>query len=217
MGQKINPFALRVGINKPWISRWVANDYQLSTFLKEDYFIRQFLLAKLPSTFIAKIEIERHNNKVFLLIFSSNLGIIFGQKGENIKKVTLNLKKQLWRKFRMQRVIKVEIKEIKNPGLNAQLVANDIAKRINLRESYRNLQREAIKNAIRLGAKGIKVSVAGRLNGADIARKSHLSQGKIPLSTLKADIDYGFAESPTKYGRVSVKTWIYFGNVKIRE
>ena len=201
MGQKISPLALRLGINQNWQSRWVAKKSDIAIWIKEDAVIRQTIKKKLPNSFISKIEIERQNNKFHIFISTSRLGLILGQKSQNIKRIILILKKAL------------KAREVKIPGLNAQLVANDLAYGIANRESYRKLQRQGVKSAMRLGAKGIKITVSGRLNGANISRKEHISEGKIPLSTLRADIDYGFAESLTNYGQIGIKVWIYQGNI----
>lgn len=206
MGQKVNPLALRLGINQDWRSRWFAKGNDLHLWIKEDLIIRRTLKQKLSDVFVGRVEIERQNDVISIFLWSSRLGVILGQKNKNVERIIFLLKKALKnRKY----IIKIKVIEIRNSALNAQLVANDVAQKIANKQNYRQIQKQAIRSAVRLGAKGIKVSVAGRLNGAEIARREYLSEGKIPLSTLNANIDYGFSESKTNYGQIGVKVWIY--------
>ena len=213
MGQKVSPLALRLGINQDWRSRWLTSDKNLNLWIKEDLIIRRTLKAKLTDSFIARVEIERQDNVINIFLWSSRLGVILGQRNKNVERVIFFLKRALKRR---DYVIKIKVVEIKNPALNAQLVANETAYKIANKENYRQIQKAVVKSAIRLGAKGVKIAVSGRLNGADIARREYISQGKIPLSTLKANIDYGFAESKTSYGQIGIKVWIYHGNVETK-
>lgn len=209
MGQKVSPLALRLGINQDWKSRWFASGKELQSWIKEDLIIRRTLKEKLSNVFVAQVEIERQGDVINIFLWSSRLGVILGQKNKNVERVIFFLKRALKKR---NYTIKIKVIEIRNSSLNAQLIANDVAQKIANKDNYRALQKQVIKNATRLGVRGIKVSVSGRLNGADIARREYLSQGKIPLSTLKANIEYGFAESKTSYGQIGVKVWIYHGN-----
>ena len=207
MGQKVNPHGMRVGIIKDWDSRWYADDDKFSDMLVEDYKIREFLKKKLNQAGISKIEIERASGRVKVTVYSAKPGVVIGKGGTEIE----NTKKQL-QKLTSDKVI-LEIKEIKRPDKDAQLVAENIAQQLENRVSFRRAMKSAMSRTMKSGALGVKASCGGRLGGADIARKETYSEGTIPLQTLRADIDYGFAEAATTYGRVGVKVWIYKGEI----
>ncbi len=206
MGQKVNPHGLRVGVIKDWDSKWYA-EKDFAANLAEDHQIRVYLKKRLYSAGISKIEIERASDRVKVAIYTAKPGMVIGKGGAEIEKLKNDLTKKLGR-----RVI-VDIKEVKRPDRDAQLVAENIALQLENRISFRRAMKSTMQRTMRAGAKGIKTSVAGRLGGADIARKETYSEGTIPLQTLRADIDYGFAEADTQYGKVGVKAWIYNGEV----
>ena len=204
MGQKVSPIGLRVGINKDWESRWYAPKKDFSKNLQEDIKIREFIEENLKDKGIAKVEIERNNKRCEVIIHSSKPGVLIGKGGEDIEK----LKKQL------SKVVGKNIfVDIKKPDLNAKLVADSIAKQITNRASFRMVQKRAIKNAMKAGAKGIKTSVSGRLGGADMARSEGYTEGTIPLHTIRADVDYARSEADTTFGKIGVKVWIYKGEI----
>ena len=207
MGQKVNPHGLRVGIIKDWDSRWFVKDEVFGDTLVSDYKLRKFLTARLAGAGVAKIEIERDNAKVRVIVRCAKPGIVIGFHGAEIEKLRAELEAMVGRP------VVVNVIEIKNPDINAQLVAESIAAQLEKRVSFRRAMKLAIGRTMRLGVKGIKVSCAGRLGGAEIARTEHYHEGTIPLQTLRADIDYGFAEAHTTYGRIGVKVWIYKGEV----
>ncbi|MBD5088132.1 MAG: 30S ribosomal protein S3 [Clostridiales bacterium] len=206
MGQKVNPHGLRVGVIKEWDSRWYAED-NFADCLVEDYNIRKFLKDKLYSAGIAKIEIERAADRVKIIVHTAKPGVVIGKGGAEIEKLKTELVK-----FTDKKVL-VDIKEVKKPDVDAQLVAENIATQLENRVSFRRAMKSTMSRAMKAGAKGIKTAVAGRLAGADMARTEFYSQGTIPLQTLRADIDYGFAEADTTYGKLGVKVWIYQGEV----
>ena len=207
MGQKVNPHGLRVGVIKDWDSRWYARADKVGDLIVEDYNIRKWLKESLYSAGIAKIEIERDNAKVKINIHCSRPGVIIGKGGQDIEK----LRQQV--EAKVGKTVALNIVEIRSPDLNAQLVAENIAAQLEKRISYRRAMKQAMQRATRLGAKGIKCACNGRLGGAEIARGESYHEGTIPLQTLRADIDYGFAEAATTYGRIGVKVWIYKGEV----
>ncbi|KGG81008.1 30S ribosomal protein S3 [Caloranaerobacter azorensis H53214] len=207
MGQKVNPHGLRVGIIKDWDSRWYAGKKEFADFLVEDYNIRKFLKQKLYIAGISRIEIERSANRVRVTINTAKPGMVIGKGGQGVEE----LRKQLEKLTKKKVVVNVE--EVKVPELDAQLVAENIASQIERRISFRRAMKQAIQRTMRAGAKGIKTAVSGRLGGADMARTEGYSEGNIPLQTLRADIDYGFAEADTTYGKIGVKVWIYKGDV----
>ena len=207
MGQKVNPHGMRVGIIKDWDSRWYADDKHFSDMLVEDHKIREFLKKKLEQAGISKIEIERASGRVKVTVYSAKPGVVIGKGGTEIE----NTKKQL-QKLTADKVV-LEIKEIKRPDKDAQLVAENIAQQLENRVSFRRAMKSAMNRTMKTGALGVKASCAGRLGGADIARTETYSDGTIPLQTLRADIDYGFAEADTTYGKVGVKVWIYKGEI----
>ncbi len=207
MGQKVNPHGLRVGVIKDWDSKWYA-DADFSDFLVEDYNIRKFLKNKLYSAGISKIEIERASERVKIIIHTAKPGVVIGKGGEEIEKT----KKELQKIMSNKKVV-VDIKEVKRPDKDAQLVAENIALQLENRVSFRRAMKSTMSRTMKSGAKGIKTAVAGRVGGADMARTESYSEGTIPLQTLRADIDYGFAEADTTYGKLGVKVWIYKGEV----
>lgn len=208
MGQKVNPHGIRVGVIKNWDSRWFAKDNNFGNLLVEDYKIRNYLKKTLYSAGVPKIEIERDNAKIRIFVHCARPGIVIGRGGEEIEKIRANVEKLVGKA-----VAPINIIEVKNPDMNAQLVAENIAAQLEKRISFRRAMKQSMGRAMQKGAKGIKTAVSGRLGGADIARTEHYHEGTIPLQTLRADIDYGFAEADTTYGRIGVKTWIYKGEV----
>ena len=206
MGQKVNPHGLRVGVIKDWDSKWYA-DKDFADFLVEDYNIRTYLKKKLNNAGVSKIEIERSSDRVKVIIFTAKPGVIIGKGGQEIE-VT---KKEL-QKFTSKKLV-VDIKEIKRPDRDAQLVAENIAVQLENRVTFRKAMKSAMSRSLKAGSLGIKTMVSGRLGGADIARSESYSEGTIPLQTMRADIDYGFAEADTTYGKLGVKVWIYKGEV----
>ena len=207
MGQKVNPHGLRVGVIKDWDSRWYARNEKVGDLLVEDKKIRDYLKKNLYSAGIPKIEIERDNAKVRVYLHCARPGVVIGKGGEEIKKIEANLVKLT------NKAVDLKIVEVKNPDLNAQLVAENIAQQIEKRISHRRAMKNAMGRAMRAGARGIKTCCSGRLGGREIAGVEHYHDGTIPLQTLRADIEYGFAEAATTYGRIGVKVWIYKGEV----
>ncbi len=206
MGQKVNPHGLRVGVIKDWDSKWYA-DAEFSDYLVEDYNIRKFLKKKLYSAGVSKIEIERASDRVKVIIYTAKPGVVIGKGGAEIEVTKKELSKLTDKK------VMVDIKEIKRPDRDAQLVAENIAQQLENRVSFRRAMKSCMGRTMKSGAMGIKTCCSGRLGGADIARAEFYSEGTIPLQTLRADIDYGFAEANTTYGKVGVKVWIYKGEV----
>ena len=206
MGQKVNPHGLRVGVIKDWDSKWYAEE-QFADYLVEDHKIRTFLKKKLYSAGVSKIEIERASDRVKVTIHTAKPGVVIGKGGAEIEKV----KKELGQ-FTDKKLV-VDIKEIKRPDKEAQLVAENIANQLENRVTFRRAMKSCMRNAMKADALGIKAMCSGRLGGADMARSEFYSEGTIPLQTLRADIDYGFAEADTTYGKVGVKVWIYKGEV----
>lgn len=206
MGQKVNPHGLRVGIIKDWDSRWYA-EKDFADYLVEDYNIRTFLKKKLYTSGISKIEIERASDRIKVVVHTAKPGMVIGRGGEDIKKLKDELQKLTEKK------LIIDIKEIKRPDKDAQLVAENIALQLENRISFRRAMKSTMKRTMTSGAQGVKTAVSGRLGGADMARTEFYSEGTIPLQTLRADIDYGFAEADTTYGKVGVKAWVYNGEV----
>ena len=207
MGQKVNPHGLRVGVIKGWDSRWFAKDELVGDLIVEDYKIREYLKNSLQQAGIPKIEIERDSAKVRIFIHCARPGMIVGKGGSEVEKLQETVSKMIGKP------VAISIVEVRNPDLNAQLVAENIAQQLEKRVSFRRAMKLAMGRAMKLGAKGIKTCVSGRLGGAEIARTEHYHEGTIPLQTLRADIDYGFAEAKTTYGRIGVKVWLYKGEV----
>ena len=207
MGQKVNPHGLRVGVIKDWDSRWFAEGKDFADNLVEDYNIRKFLKKKLEPAGISKIDVERAADRVRVIIYTAKPGVVIGKGGAEIDKLKAEVQKLTEKK------LFVDIKEIKRPDRDAQLVAESIAQQLENRASFRRALKQAMQRTMKAGALGIKAAVSGRLGGADIARSEFYSEGTIPLQTLRADIDYGFAEADTTYGKLGIKVWIYKGEV----
>ena len=209
MGQKINPTGLRIGVIKDWESRWFAKKGEFGDLLVEDNKIREFLLELLAPAGVPKVEIERDPKRIRINIFCAKPGIVIGRGGAEIEKLKETVKKML----SGDKDVFINITEIKQPDLNAQLVAENIALQLEKRVSFRRALKQSIGRTMKAGAKGIKAQVSGRVGGAEIARTEQYHEGTIPLQTIRADIDYGFAEAKTTYGRIGVKIWIYKGEV----
>ena len=207
MGQKVNPHGFRVGVIKDWNSRWFTKDESFGDTLVSDYKVRNFLKEKYKESGVPKIEIERDNKRVRVFLHCAKPGLVIGRGGAEIDKLKLELEAMVGMP------VLVNVVEVKNPDVNAQLVAESIAKQLEGRASFRRAMKMSIQRTMRMGAKGIKVTCSGRLAGAEIARTEHYHEGSIPLQTLRADIDYGFAEANTTYGKIGVKTWVYKGEV----
>jgi small subunit ribosomal protein S3 len=207
MGQKVHPHGFRVGVIKDWDSRWYARADKVGDLIVEDYNIRKYLKALLFTAGIPKIEIERDNAKVKIFIHCSRPGVVIGKGGTEIERLRLDVEK------RIGKPVALSIIEVKNADTNAQLVAESIAQKLEKRIGFRRAMKNAMSRAMRLGVRGIKVMVAGRLGGAEIARSETYHEGTIPLQTMRADIEYGFAEAATTYGRIGVKVWIYNGEI----
>ena len=208
MGQKVNPHGLRVGVIAGWDAQWYANKKDFSKVLYEDYKIREFIKKKYYAFGISKIAIERAQGKVVINIFTSKPGMIIGQKGAGVEQLKKELVGLIGGKS-----VSVNIHEVKRPDMDAVLVAESIAAQLEKRASFRRTMKQAMGRVMRSGAKGVKIMVAGRLDGAEIARSEHYHDGSIPLQTLRADIDYGFAEAHTTFGVIGVKVWVYKGEV----
>ena len=207
MGQKVNPHGLRVGVIKNWDSRWFTNDKNFGDTLVSDYQIRKYLKAELQKAGVPKIEIERDSHRVRVFVHCAKPGMVIGKGGEQIDKYKATLEKMVGMP------VALNVVEVRSPDLNAQLVAENIASQLENRVAFRRAMQMAIRNTMRLGAKGIKISCAGRLGGAEIAKTEHYHEGTIPLQTLRADIEYGFWEANTTYGKIGIKVWIYRGEV----
>ncbi len=207
MGQKVNPHGLRIGIIKDWDTKWYANSKNFGDFLVEDNKIRKYVKNKLYISGVSRIEIERAANKIKVNVHTAKPGIVIGKGGAGIEELRKEVEDLTGKS------VLINITEIKTPELDAQLVAENIASQLEKRISFRRAMKQAMSRAMKLGAKGIKTGVSGRLGGAEIARREHYHEGTIPLQTLRADIDYGFAEANTTYGKLGVKTWIYKGEV----
>ncbi len=206
MGQKVHPYGFRVGYNKNWLSRWYSQT-NYPEFIIEDRKLRNYLKAKLYHAGISRIELERAANKVRIIIYTSRPGIVIGRKGAEIE----NLRNDLKKKF--QNDFSIEVNEVRRPETDAQLVAENIALQLERRVAFRRAMKRSVSLAQKFGAQGIKISCAGRLGGAEIARTEWLREGRVPLHTLRADIDYGFAQAKTTYGIIGVKVWIYKGDI----
>ena len=207
MGQKVNPHGLRVGVIKNWDSRWFAKDEVFGDTLVSDYKIRKYLKSELQDAGVPKIEIERDSRRVRVFIHCAKPGMVIGKGGVEIEKYKAQLEKMVGMP------VSLNVVEVRQPDLNAQLVAENICSQLEKRVTFRRAMKMAIRNTMRLGAKGIKIACSGRLGGAEIARSEHYHEGTIPLQTLRADIEYGFWEANTTYGKIGVKVWIYKGEV----
>ena len=208
MGQKVNPHGLRVGVIKAWDTQWFADKKEFSVFLKEDYELRKFIKEKYFAAAISRIFIERAASRISITIYTARPGVLIGQKGSEIEVVKAGLSK-----LAKGKQVAVNIIEVKKPDCDAQLIAESIAAQLEKRASFRRCMKQAISRAMRLGAKGVKAMVSGRLDGAEIARTEQYHEGSIPLQTLRADIDYGFAEARTTFGAIGIKVWVYKGEV----
>ena len=207
MGQKVDPRGLRLGVNKDWESKWYAEGKEYITSLNNDIKIREYLTKKLKDAAVSKIEIERKPNRIDVKIFTAKPGVIIGHGGEDIEKLRNEIKKV------SGETVYVNIVDVKNPALDASLVAQSIARQIENRGNYHNIQKKAIKDTMKAGAKGIKTMVSGRLGGAEMARSEFYVEGTVPLQTIRADIDYATAEADTTYGKIGIKVWIYKGEI----
>ncbi len=207
MGQKVNPHGFRVGVIKGWDSRWYAKNNKVGDLIVEDFKVREFLKKKLYSAGVPRIEIERDSTRVRLFVHCARPGVVIGRGGNDIEKLRLDVEKMIGKP------VALNIVEVKSPDVCAQLVAENIAQQLEKRISFRRAMKQSMMRSMRAGARGIKTAVSGRLGGAEIARSEHYHEGTIPLQTLRADIDYGFAEAATTYGRIGVKVWIYKGEV----
>lgn len=208
MGQKVNPNGLRIGIIKDWNSKWYADKKDIAKFIKEDEVVRTFIKKKYYQSAISSIKIERSEGKIVIFIYTGRPGTLIGKQGAGIEQMKAEVQKLVGDKF-----IVINIMEVKNPDMDAQLVAENIAAQLEKRIAFRRAMRSAMQRATRAGAKGIKTCVSGRLDGAEIARNEHYHEGSIPLHTLRADIDYGFAEARTTFGIIGVKVWVYKGEI----
>lgn len=207
MGQKVNPHGARVGVIFDWSTRWYADRKDFANFLAEDHKIRETLKEKYYSTGVSRIDIERSAARMTINLFTGKPGMIIGRGGKGIEELKAFVEKMVGRP------VTINVVEIKNPDTDAQLVAENIAQQLEKRISFRRAMKQSIQRTMRAGAKGMKAAVSGRLGGADIARTEHYHEGSIPLQTLRANIDYGFAEAKTTYGRLGVKVWIYKGQI----
>ena len=208
MGQKVNPHGMRVGIIQPWSTQWFANKPDFAKYLKEDYVLRTYIKKKYYSYGIASIGIERSQDKIVINIHTSKPGMLIGTKGAGVEQ----MKKELY-KLVGKKTIHVNILEVKRPDMDALLVAESVAQQLEKRSSFRRTMKQAMSRVMRSGAKGVKIMVAGRLDGAEIARSESYHEGSIPLQTMRADIDYGTAEAHTTFGIIGVKVWVYKGEV----
>ena len=208
MGQKVNPHGLRVGVIKDWDSRWFVKDEELGDTIVADYKLRGWLKEKIKQAGVPKIEIERSGSRLRVIIYCAKPGIIIGKGGAELEKLKAEIKN-----FTGNNQVAISVIEVKQVDTNAQLVAENIATQLEKRISFRRAMKQSIGKAMKAGAKGIKIMVSGRLGGAEIARSEHYHEGTIPLQTLRADIDYGFYEANTTYGKIGIKTWIYKGEV----
>ncbi|MCX7927882.1 MAG: 30S ribosomal protein S3 [Candidatus Omnitrophica bacterium] len=207
MGQKVHPYIQRIGILRDWQSRWFAKPKDYAKFVEEDYRIRKLIMERFKQAAVARVIIERVTDKVKVRIYSARPGIIIGRHGADIEKLREELNSMV------NKEVSIDIEEVKEPQLEAQLVAQNIAFQIEKRVAFRRSVKRALEQCIQAGAKGVKISVAGRLDGAEMCRTETFKQGKVPLQTLRADIDYGFCEAFTTYGLIGVKVWIYKGEV----
>ncbi|MDD4894292.1 MAG: 30S ribosomal protein S3 [Candidatus Omnitrophica bacterium] len=211
MGQKVSPFLQRIGFIRTWHSRWFAKPKDYAKFIQEDYKVRKFIKSRFKQAAISKVVIERLAERIKIRIFSARPGIIIGRHGSDIERLREDLNGML------KKEMSIDIEEIKNPALDAQLVAENVALQLEKRIAFRRAIKRAIEQTMSSGGKGIKISCAGRLGGAEMSRTETYKQGSIPLATLRADIDYGFAESLTTFGLIGIKVWLYKGDVLIKK
>jgi small subunit ribosomal protein S3 len=210
MGQKVHPIGIRLGITKEWNSKWYANTQTYPGYVEQDHRVRNFLKTKLKDASVSRIHIERPAKRANITVHTARPGIVIGKKGEDIEKLRQETAKLLGMAVND---VRLNISEIRKPELDAQLVAEGIAQQLERRVQFRRAMRRAVTNTMRIGAEGIKVKVSGRLNGAEIARSEWYREGRVPLHTLRADIDYGLAEARTTYGVIGVKVWVFRGEV----
>ena len=210
MGQKVHPIGIRLGITKDWVSKWYADTQSYPEYVQKDHEVREFLKSKLKDASVSKIQIERPAKKAHITIHTARPGIVIGKKGEDIERLRVEVAGILGITLGD---VRVNIAEIRKPELDAQLVAEGIAQQLERRVMFRRAMKRAVTNTMRIGAEGIKIKVSGRLNGAEIARSEWYREGRVPLHTLRADIDYGLAEARTTYGVIGVKVWIFRGEV----
>jgi small subunit ribosomal protein S3 len=207
MGQKVHPTGIRLGIVKDWTSKWYADSKHYANLLNNDLMVREFLKKKLSQASVSRIQIDRPANNAHITVYTARPGLVIGKKGEDIDALRAEVSSM------MGIPVHMSIEEIRKPELDAQLVAESIAQQLERRVMFRRAMKRAVQNAMRLGAEGIKVNIGGRLNGAEIARSEWYREGRVPLHTLRADIDYGFAEASTTYGIIGVKVWVFKGEV----
>ncbi len=210
MGQKVHPIGIRLGIVKDWSSKWYADTKTFPEYVRSDHLIRSFIKNKLKDASVSRISIERPAKKVNITIHTARPGIVIGKKGEDIERLRSEISKMIDMSLAD---VRINISEVRKPELDAQLVAEGIAQQLERRVMFRRAMKRAVTNTMRVGAEGVKVKVGGRLNGAEIARSEWYHEGRVPLHTLRADIDYGFAEAHTTYGVIGVKVWIFKGEV----
>ncbi len=207
MGQKVNPKGFRIGVIKDWDARWYANNKEFKNFLYEDYQLRRYVKEKLYASGVSKVDIERAGGQVRINVFTAKPGIVIGRGGQEVEVLRKELEKMCGK------TVKVNITEVKRPEMDAQLVAESVASSLERRIAFRRAMKQTVNRTMRMGGEGIKIMCSGRLAGAEIARTEWYAEGKVPLHTLRADIDYGFAEANTAYGKIGVKVWIYKGEV----
>ena len=210
MGQKVHPIGIRLGIVKDWSSKWYADTKTFPEYVRTDHLIRSFIKKKLKDASVSRISIERPAKKVNITIHTARPGIVIGKKGEDIERLRAEISKMIDMSLSD---VRINISEVRKPELDAQLVAEGIAQQLERRVMFRRAMKRAVTNTMRVGAEGVKVKVGGRLNGAEIARSEWYHEGRVPLHTLRADIDYGFAEANTTYGVIGVKVWIFKGEI----
>lgn len=210
MGQKVHPIGIRLGITKDWVSTWYASTQNYPEYVHKDHVVREFLRKKLKDASVSRIQIERPAKKAHITIHTARPGIVIGKKGEDIERLRVEVASLLGITLGD---VRLNIAEIRKPELDAQLVAEGVAQQLERRVMFRRAMKRAVTNTMRIGAEGMKIKVAGRLNGAEIARSEWYREGRVPLHTLRADIDYGFAEAHTTYGIIGVKVWIFRGEV----
>ena len=210
MGQKVHPTGIRLGIVKDWVSKWYADSKEFPEYVRSDYKVREFIKKKLKDASVSRIAIERPAKKINITVHTARPGIVIGKKGEDIEKLRTEVAQLI--KMHINDV-RINIAEVRKPELDAQLVAEGVAQQLERRVMFRRAMKRAVTNTMRVGAEGIKVKVGGRLNGAEIARSEWYHEGRVPLHTLRADIDYGLAEAHTTYGVIGVKVWIFKGEV----
>jgi small subunit ribosomal protein S3 len=210
MGQKVHPIGIRLGITKEWTSKWFANSQDYPTYVEQDHLLREYLSSKLKEASVSRIQIDRPAKRANITIHTARPGIVIGKKGEDIERLRSDVARMVGMPLQD---VRLNIAEIRKPELDAKLVAEGIAQQLERRVQFRRAMRRAVTNTMRVGAEGIKVKVSGRLNGAEIARSEWYREGRVPLHTFRADIDYGLAEAKTTYGVIGVKVWVFRGEV----